>query len=95
MWLNKLTHELRHKIPGLGRDCVLSLEERVRLQYEVAFSFMVHDRKMAGMLVSGYVEGNSKSPSIVSSLNGEVAQSGRAHVLGTWGREFESLLPHH
>lgn len=45
--------------------------------------------------MSSQVEGNSKSPSIVLSPNGEVAQAGRARVLGTRGRRFESYLPHH
>lgn len=93
MWLNNLTHEVKHTTLGLGRDYVLSLEGRVGLHYEVVLSPVVRDRNMAGMLVSGYVRGIAKSPHGCFSLWGS-GSVGRAQVLGTWGRRFKSCLPH-
>ena len=92
MWLNNFTHEVKHTASGLGRDCVLSLGWRVGLRFEVALSSVVLD--LYKVLVRSQVEGNSKSPFIVLFPKGVVAQSGRAQVLGTWGRRFESYLPH-
>lgn len=67
MWLNKLSHELRHTTPGLGRDYVLSLGDRLRVVNYILFLSWFLTEYME-MLVSGQVEGMSKNPSVALSL---------------------------
>lgn len=79
MWLNKLSHELRHTTPGLGRNCVLSLEGGKGFDTRLPFLLWFLTEYME-MLVSSWVEGMSKSPSIVLSLKWECSSVWLEHL---------------